>query len=101
MVAAPVTIVGRREYRYHIAIVTPNEAIKRSAPVATDMSVRQNIMAYDRTLPVISFHDKLMSPRDQSQVVGVIESFGNVLAEGVASSTGGNPPATSVIWIGP
>jgi hypothetical protein len=42
-----------------------------------------------------------MSPRDQSQVVGVIESFGNVLAEGVASSTGGNPPATSVIWIGP
>lgn len=47
LVAAPVTIVGRREYRYHIAIVTPNEAIKRSAPVPTDMSsVRQNITSY-------------------------------------------------------
>lgn len=56
---------------------------------------------YIQTVPVVSFHHELVSPRDQRQVVGVIESFGNVLAEGVAGSAGRNAPAASVVRIRP
>lgn len=46
-------------------------------------------------------HHKLMGTSDQGQIVGVIKSLGDVLAEGVPSSTRGDAPAAPVIRIRP
>ena len=42
-----------------------------------------------------------MRPRNQSQSIVMIESLGDILAERVSCSTGGNAPSTSVIWVTP
>ena len=51
--------------------------------------------------PVVSIHDKLMSTCDSHQVIGVIELFGDVLAERVASTSWRDTPTTSVIRVRP
>ena len=38
--------------------------------------------------PVVPVHDQLMRTRNSSQVVRVVELLGDVLAEGVASTSG-------------
>jgi len=71
LVATSVAIVGRAENGYHILLMTP----------------------------VVTLHDKLMSPRDKGEAIAVIECLGYVLAERVPSSSGRNTPSTSVIRI--
>lgn len=51
--------------------------------------------------PVVSVHHELMGSCDSSQVVGVVELLRDVLAEGVASTTGRDTPTASVIGVGP
>lgn len=51
--------------------------------------------------PIVALHDQLMSPGDQCEAVGVVESLGDVLAKGVSSATRGNSPATTVIRVRP
>ena len=47
--------------------------------------------------PAVALHGHLVSPADEAQPVGQIESFGDVRAEGVASTPGRNAPALSVL----
>ena len=51
--------------------------------------------------PVIAFHDELMRSRHQSEAVGVVKRFRDVLAKGVARPAGGDAPAAAVIGVGP
>ena len=51
--------------------------------------------------PVVSFHDELVSSRDQRESVRVVEGLRDVLAEGVAGTARGNAPATPVVRVGP
>lgn len=44
-------------------------------------------------------HDKLMGTGDQGKTIGVVESFRNVLSKGVTSTSGRDPPASTVIRI--
>lgn len=48
-----------------------------------------------------TFHDELMSPRDERQAVVVIERLRDVLAKCVASATGRYTPPTAVVRIRP
>lgn len=51
--------------------------------------------------PVVAFHDELMRSGDESQPVGVVERFRDVLSESIAGTTGGDAPPSSVIGVGP
>jgi len=51
--------------------------------------------------PVVSIHHKLMSASDSSQAVRVVELFGNILAERVASTSWAYAPTASVIGVRP
>jgi hypothetical protein len=51
--------------------------------------------------PVESVHHKLMCAGDKLKVVHMIELLGNVLPEGVPSTSGRNAPACAVIWVRP
>ena len=73
LIAAPVAVVGSGENGDHVVIVTPVE----------------------------SFHDQLVGSGHQNEFVGVIESLGNILSEGVASSTGRPTPSAALFRIGP
>lgn len=42
-----------------------------------------------------------MSPGDHFEVVGVVELFGDVLAEGVAGASRVHPPPCAVVGVGP
>lgn len=44
-------------------------------------------------------HDQLMGARHQSEAVGVVEGFGDVLSEGVASTSGRDAPPTAVVGV--
>lgn len=46
-------------------------------------------------------HDQLMGAGHQSEAVGVVEGFRDVLSEGVAGTSGGNAPPTAVIGVRP
>ena len=59
LVAASVTVIRSRENSHHCSIV----------------------------LPLITFHDKLVSTCDKVKIVNMGELFCNILAEGVASSS--------------
>lgn len=49
--------------------------------------------------PVETVHDELVCSCDQGETVVVVECFGDVLAERVASTTRRNAPSTAVIWV--
>mmetsp|Transcript_18688 Transcript_18688/g.56494 ORF Transcript_18688/g.56494 Transcript_18688/m.56494 type:complete len:285 (+) Transcript_18688:1016-1870(+) len=72
-VTAAVAVVGRREDGHHVLFVAP----------------------------VVPLHYQLVRPRHQVQPVCVVELFADVLTEGVACASGGNAPATPVVWIAP
>ena len=42
-----------------------------------------------------------MSTCDSHQVIGVIELLGDILTEGIAGTSGGDTPTTSVIGVRP
>ena len=67
LIPAPVTIIRRREHGTNRSVV----------------------------LPLIPLHNELMRPCDEEEIVDVGELFGNVLAEGVTRSSGGDTPAAS------
>lgn len=46
-------------------------------------------------------HDQLMGAGHQSEAVGVVEGFGDVLTEGVPSTSGRDAPPTAVIGVRP
>lgn len=46
-------------------------------------------------------HDQLMGARHQSESVGMIEGFRDVLTEGVAGTSGRDPPPAAVIGVRP
>jgi len=73
LVSASVAVVGSREDGHHVLLVSP----------------------------VVSLHDQLMSSADQSQAVVAIEGLRDVLAKGVASSSRGDSPSSSLIGITP
>ena len=73
LIAATIAVVRRREHGHHIAVVTP----------------------------VVALHDELMRPGYEGESVGVVERLGDVLAESVARSTGGDAPAATVIGVRP
>lgn len=73
LVAAAVTVIGSREYRDDISVLTP----------------------------VVALHDQLMGSGDQRQTVVVVESLADVLAESVTSTSGTDSPTASVIGITP
>lgn len=51
--------------------------------------------------PVVSVHYELMSAGDSAQVVCMVKLFRDVLAEGVASTSGRDAPTAAVIGVGP
>lgn len=51
--------------------------------------------------PVVALHDELMCTCDEGQAVVVVERLGNVLAERVSGTTGGDAPAATVVGVGP
>ena len=51
--------------------------------------------------PIVTFHDKLVSPGDQGQAVVVVESLRDILAKGIPSTTRRDAPAASVIGVRP
>jgi len=51
--------------------------------------------------PVIPFHHKLMSSGHEGETITVVEGLGDVLTEGVSSSSGGDSPSAPVIWVRP
>lgn len=73
LVSAAVTVIGSREYRDDVSVLTP----------------------------VVTFHDQLMGTSDQRQTVVVVKSLADVLAESVASTSGAYSPTASVIGITP
>ena len=73
LVAAAVTVIGSREYRDDISVLTP----------------------------VVTFHDQLMGSGNQSKAIVMVESLADVLAEGVTSTSGTDSPTASVIGITP
>lgn len=60
LVPTTVTVVGRREYCYHISVMTP----------------------------VVSLHDELMRARHECESIRVVERLGDVLAESVTGAPG-------------
>jgi hypothetical protein len=73
LIAAAVTVIGSREYRDDVSVLTP----------------------------VVTFHDQLMGASDQRQTVVVVEGLADVLTESVASTSGAYSPTTSVVGITP
>jgi len=73
LIAASVAVVGRREDRDNVTLVTP----------------------------IVTVHHELMSSSDSSKAVRVVELLRDVLAEGVAGATGGDAPATAIIGVRP
>mmetsp|Transcript_54612 Transcript_54612/g.95484 ORF Transcript_54612/g.95484 Transcript_54612/m.95484 type:complete len:233 (+) Transcript_54612:104-802(+) len=73
LVAAAVTVVGRRKDGHHVHGVGP----------------------------VVSVHHQLVRARHEAQAVSVVEHFGNVRSEGVTRASGRDAPASSFIGIGP
>jgi len=51
--------------------------------------------------PVITFHHKLMSSGHESETITVVKCLRDILTKGVSSSSGGDAPAASVIWVRP
>lgn len=51
--------------------------------------------------PIVALHDQLMGSGDQREAVAVIEGLRDVLTKGVASTSGRDTPATTVIRIRP
>ena len=49
--------------------------------------------------PVVAVHDELMGAGDPSEIVGVVELFGDVLAEAITSAARRNTPATPLIRV--
>ena len=79
-------------YLHYRGLVTTSVAIVGSGEDSHDITL---------VSPVVSIHDKLMSTCDSHQVIGVIELFGDVLAERVASTSWRDTPTTSVIRVRP
>ncbi len=50
---------------------------------------------------VFYLHDQLMGARHQGEAVGVVEGFRDVLSEGVAGTSGGDAPPTTIIRVRP
>ena len=44
-------------------------------------------------------HDKLVSTGNKGKTIGMVEGFRDVLAEGVASTSGGDAPASTVVVV--
>ena len=70
---AAVAVVGRREDGDHILVVRP----------------------------VVALHHQLVRARDQVQAVRGIELLADILPKGVPCASGGDAPATPVIWVRP
>ncbi|KAB8364839.1 hypothetical protein FH972_024702 [Carpinus fangiana] len=51
--------------------------------------------------PVVALHDQLMCARDEREAVVVVEGLGNVLAKGVAGTSGRDAPAAAVVGVAP
>lgn len=51
--------------------------------------------------PVVSVHYELVGTSDSAQVVCMVKLFRDVLAERVASTSGGDAPTAAVIGVGP
>lgn len=79
-------------YLHYRGLITTSVAIVGSREDSHDITL---------VSPVVSIHDKLMSTCDSHQVIGVIELFGDVLAERVASTSWRDTPTTSVIRVRP
>lgn len=52
-------------------------------------------------LIIANLHDELMSARDERQVVRVVESLRNVLAESITGATRRDAPAGAIVGVGP
>lgn len=50
---------------------------------------------------VFYLHDQLMGAGHQGEAVGVVEGFRDVLSEGVAGTSGGDTPPTTIIRVRP
>lgn len=51
--------------------------------------------------PAEALHDELVRASNQGQAVVVVEGLGDILAKGVAGTTGGDSPAAAVVGVGP
>ena len=73
LVAAAVAVIRCGEYRNNVSVLTP----------------------------VVAFHDQLMGSGNQSKAIVMIESLADVLAEGVAGTSGTYSPTASVVGVTP
>ena len=73
LVAASVAVVGRREDRHDVPLVSP----------------------------VIPIHDQLMRTCNPRQVIRVVELLRNILTETITSAAGADAPTTPVVRVGP
>lgn len=51
--------------------------------------------------PIVATHHKLMGTRYQFKSIGMVELLGDVLTEGIASTSGRDTPAAAIIRIRP
>jgi hypothetical protein len=80
LVPAPVAVVGRREDRRDVFVVSGGITL-----------------GYGSTY----IHHQLMSSSDHLEVIVVVELFGDVLTEGVTGTSRVDPPSTPVVGVRP